>query len=369
MAVPPPKGTCARFLWCLKWIPVGFIMGIVLWSYYAYVFHLIFLSVLELPLQILLFLLYHVTLSLFLLSYWRTVLTSGGSLPRAFRLSQGDLERLDSGDSRAVLEEIAAKRDLPLSMRSLNGEIRICAECASIKADRAHHCSVCGLCMLKMDHHCPWVNNCVAFFNYKYFILFLGYALAYCLFVSLSSLRYFLLFWNSEDASAHGKFHVLFLFFVSSMFSLSLCFLFGYHVYLISVNLTTLEAFRAPIFRSGASDPKGFHLGTRSNFQEIFGDNKWRMFLPVFSSLGDGIHFPLRGQMSYEGGGDTDEEMGGRLTRDILFRGAGECPEERVPMMLAQDKWDEDERTCFVSTSPSEDSAQHNSPNGRLSAL
>ncbi|KAK2608726.1 palmitoyltransferase for Vac8p [Conoideocrella luteorostrata] len=63
-----------------------------------------------------------------------------------------------------------------------NGEIRFCKKCQARKPDRAHHCSTCRRCVLKMDHHCPWLATCLGLRNYKPFLLFLVYTTLLCLY-------------------------------------------------------------------------------------------------------------------------------------------------------------------------------------------
>lgn len=59
-------------------------------------------------------------------------------------------------------------------------EMKRCDKCYVVRTPRVHHCSVCKGCVMKMDHHCPWINNCVGQFNQKFFIQFCFYAFIGC---------------------------------------------------------------------------------------------------------------------------------------------------------------------------------------------
>ncbi|XP_058231842.1 palmitoyltransferase ZDHHC20-B isoform X1 [Hemibagrus wyckioides] len=291
----------------LAWIPVIFIALVVCWSYYAYVVELCVFTVPSLGEKVIYLVVFHLSFIMFVWSYWKTIFTRPMNPSKEFCLPKAEKELYEKEERPETQQEILKRvaGSLPLYTRTGTGAIRYCDRCQVIKPDRCHHCSACDMCVLKMDHHCPWVNNCVGFSNYKFFILFLAYSLLYCLFIAASVLQYFIKFWTlcrrksaencpkSELPESHAKFHVLFLFFVAAMFCISILSLFTYHLWLVAKNRSTIEAFRAPVFRNGP-DKNGFSLGFSKNIAQVFGDQKRFWLLPVFTSQGDGVTFPTR---------------------------------------------------------------------------
>jgi hypothetical protein len=48
-----------------------------------------------------------------------------------------------------------------------------CQLCKMKKHERSSHCSSCERCILKRDHHCVFIGNCVGYNNTRYFMNYL----------------------------------------------------------------------------------------------------------------------------------------------------------------------------------------------------
>lgn len=53
--------------------------------------------------------------------------------------------------------------------------VKKCEKCDYIKVPRVSHCSTCGKCIYKLDHHCIWTQTCIGYCNQKPFYLFTLY--------------------------------------------------------------------------------------------------------------------------------------------------------------------------------------------------
>uniref|UniRef100_A0A1A8RJI3 Palmitoyltransferase n=2 Tax=Nothobranchius rachovii TaxID=451742 RepID=A0A1A8RJI3_9TELE len=190
--------------------------------------------------------------------------------------------------------------------------VSICKKCVAPKPPRTHHCSICSICILKMDHHCPWLNNCVGHFNHRYFFSFCLYMTLGCIYCSISSINMFLEAYNAvesyfqtpppdysfSDSTTHKC--IIFLWVLTSSVAVALGGLTLWHARLINKGETSVERHinrkeakrlkeMGKVFRSP------YHRGRTNNWKLLFGvetRSHWltRVLLPSsHPPNGDGI--------------------------------------------------------------------------------
>jgi len=176
---------------------------------------------------------------------------------------------------------------------------RFCRKCRFIKPPRSHHCIICQKCVLKMDHHCPWMLNCIGFHNHKYFVLFLLYLCIGCFYVTLMGIGP--MFFRDQKISQLNIF-VMMTFVFSCTFAIVLSCFTGWQLYLVMTGQTQYEfhsnqSKKHKMKKKGETFVHEFDLGPMKNFQLFFGTGRqWWTFSWMLPSLktppGDGINFP-----------------------------------------------------------------------------
>jgi len=170
-------------------------------------------------------------------------------------------------------------------------EFRFCQKEQKYKPDRAHFCRQLHRNVLRMDHFCPFLANCIGHRNHKHFYLFLLYTALAIVFADVR------LFAVAIQGSVHGaplaamqQFLVGNGIVVSSVVSAVMVPFVGFHSWLLSRNMTTIEYYETYRSRRHIT----YDVGLFENIRSVFGDEWWLWLLPVSGPSTSGLSYPVR---------------------------------------------------------------------------
>ncbi|KAL0555581.1 hypothetical protein IC582_009531 [Cucumis melo] len=213
-------------------------------------------------------------------NYALAIFTDPGRVPSTY---MPDIE-----DSENPIHEIKRK----------GGDLRYCQKCSQYKPPRAHHCRVCKRCILRMDHHCIWINNCVGHENYKVFFVFVVYAVVACIYSLILLLGSLTIEPPKDEQQVGGPFRTVYIVAGLLLFPLSMALsvLLGWHIYLILHNKTTIEyheGVRAMWLaeKGGNVYSHPYDLGAFENLTTILGPNIFSWICPTSRHKGSGLRF------------------------------------------------------------------------------
>jgi len=181
-----------------------------------------------------------IVLILCIVFFLLTSCSDPGIIPRRSiqKLSYGLAEEINAAigyDAPIVGDDVA-----PLTQEQVNEGFRICKTCHIIRPPRASHCSDCDNCVMRFDHHCPFVNNCVGQRNYAFFSGFLlsVTCLGFCVIIGIA-------FWYKlEDETMRKSTLTTIAYIIAIPVALLVVVIFGFcicHVFLVARRLTTRE--------------------------------------------------------------------------------------------------------------------------------
>lgn len=263
-----------KFLKVLGHVMVFAVLSLVGISYYSVVVvalggGLVSGKALIVILDVILMVLFHSLIFMLLWSYLAAVVTDPGTVPPEWHPFADD--ETEKRERQRFLTFGGGMYDKTNPHRP-----RFCRKCAHWKPERAHHCSVSRRCIMKMDHYCIWVVNCVGLLNYKFFLLFLVYTWVACILAASILAPTIVEYFHGGMESWSS---IVFLSFVIDVaFVIGLLGFLGMHLKLLSENCTSIE-----LHEKQEIQPWPYDKGWKANVEEVFGSSRWQWLLPFHS--------------------------------------------------------------------------------------